>query len=783
MKQLAKFKNNKLFTVILILEILFLLRLFLAYFNPPTTITMQADEWKASSDLAVNDYEDGTRGVCEIEATGNIDEEILHSKKHSLEPGAYKVTVNYKSACNLENPSRSISDSAGKLVLFSYKNASALSSSTLLLDDGSNTRTSRVWVRWGKSLDDFQGKILYNGVGKMTIKSVTLEEAVIYRAVRIVGFVILFLLLDACYLLFAQNTIWVLNKEDKIKIVALFGIILFTSVLFLTDSLYYGHDLTFHLERIHALSEAFYDGQIPHRIQQNMLNGYGYVNPLFYGELFLSVPAVLYGIYVPLQDCYKVYAILLNVVTCLISYKCFTRMSKDWKIGMFTTFLYTASAYRMIDIFVRADVGEYTAMTFLPLVIYGFWKIYAKNDQEKITIVDYLPLVLGLSGIIESHNLTCYMLLVFIPLFILFMWKKTFCKNRFLALVKSVILLVLLNIWYVYPLLDSINMNIKVTQAGTMGKIEKYGATLSQLTGLFHTASGDSIWGGVKGEMPLTVGIGLMSALLFYFYICFKREEWDLVGHKDYLIATVLFTLSILALFFASIYCPWDSLAVLNPTMDQILGTIQFSWRYLEIAAITLAVLMLYLQKVILEKAGRKKADRIMIGIVLLVLLTEGLFLVQYPNEIEYKKYYAESELTGFDVGSGMEYLLQKTDVAKLSVKEIKKSDAVTTGELKTIKGARLLDCNNTDKNKQYVDVPVLHYDNYVAFDQASGEAINLKTGMNNSIRLVLPEKYQGTVVLKYQEPLTWRMMEIISLLTLLILILSMAYARNRDHS
>ena len=780
MKLLTKIKENKFFTFMVLVESIVLITLVVAFFREPKNIMMERDEWKASSETAVKDYDDGTRGVCEIEATGLVDQEVLHSKEHMLQPGAYKVTVAYKSACDLNKPSRSISDSAGKLVLFSNKNSSALSSSTIILDDGSNTRTSRIWVRWGTSLQDFQGKILYNGIGKMTIKSVTVEEMPVWRVVRIAVFVILFLLLNACYLLFARNTIWNPLKETKLKLCGLGGIIFFTSMLFLTDSLYYGHDLAFHLERIHALAEAFYDGQIPHRVQQNMLNGYGYVNPLFYGEFFLSIPAALYCLYIPLQDCYKIFAILLNVATCLISYHCFTRMSNNWKMGMFASFLYTASAYRMIDIFVRADVGEYTAMTFLPLVVYGFWKIYNKEDQEKIMMSDYLPIVLGLSGIVESHNLTCYMLVLFIPLFLLVMWKKTFRSKRLMALIKSFMLLVLLNIWYVYPLLDSMAMNIKVTQQGTMGKIEKYGVTFTQLFGVFHTATGDSIWDGVKGEMPLTVGIGLMIAAVLYGYVCIKREEWKLVNHKAYMIASVGFGMSMLALFFASLYCPWDSLAVLDPTIDQILGMIQFSWRYLEITTIMLTVTMLFLLKIFYEKVGAKSVNLLMMGILAITLLSEGLFLIQYPNEVEYKKYYAESELSGFDVGSGMEYILKDTDTQKLNVKKIETSDLVVVGDMRSDKGRRFFDCKNSDTNEQHVELPILHYDNYIAYDQASGEKITIETGDNNRIRLILPEKYQGTVVLEYQEPFIWRITEIISVLTLFGIIGYMAYRKKK---
>ena len=766
----------KHFSFILILEMLFLVVLVGACFKEPTVVTMEMNEWESSSKLEVKDYEDGTRGVAELESTGKVDEEILHSREHTVTPGAYRVTVNYKSACDLEAPSWSVKDSAGKLVLFSYKNSSALSTSTITLDDGARTRTSRLWVRWGKSVDDLQAKVLYNGVGKMTIQNVVLEEFTGWRIVRIFGFLFIFTLLDGCYLLFAHHSVWKLEKESKIKICGLGGIILFTSMLYFTDSLYYGHDLTFHLERMHALAEAFMEGQIPHRIQQNMLNGYGYVNPLFYGELFLSVPALLYCMFVPLQTCYKIYVVILNIATCLISYKCFTKMSKDWKIGMFATFLYTASAYRMIDIFVRADVGEYTAMTFLPLVVYGFWKVYTKEEQEKITISDYLPIVLGLSGILESHVLTCYMLALFIPIFVLLMWRKTFRIKRFLALVKSAVLVVLLNLWFVYPLLESMKMDIKVTQAGTMGFIEKYGITLSQMFGIFHTATGDSIWDGTKGEMPLTVGIGLMLAVFLFLYICIKGQDFEVQTDKDYRIARIGFGLGILALFFSSAYCAWDSLAVLNPGISQILGTIQFSWRYLEIATIMLTVVMIFVMKLLLAKKGRRTADIVMLGIVCIALLSEGFFLMQYPNEITHKKYYAESELTGFDVGSGMEYILRETDVEKLNTREITTSEQVKTTELVTENGQRKLTCENKDGKEGYADIPVLFYDNYHAFDKKSGEVISLETGENNQIRIILPANYFGTVLVKYQEPFHWRVLEVLLIVTLVSIIGYMIY-------
>ena len=68
---------------------------------------------------------------------------------------------------------------------------------------------------------------------------------------------------------------------------------MFSSLLCFADFLFYGHDLDFHIGRIAALSNSIQNGQFPQRIEQSMLNGYGYATPLFYGELFLYFPAIL----------------------------------------------------------------------------------------------------------------------------------------------------------------------------------------------------------------------------------------------------------------------------------------------------------------------------------------------------------------------------------------------------------------------------------------------------------------------------------------------------------
>ncbi|CDD66084.1 uncharacterized protein BN803_00305 [Firmicutes bacterium CAG:882] len=70
---------------------------------------------------------------------------------------------------------------------------------------------------------------------------------------------------------------------------------------------------------------------------------------------------------------------------------------KKRRITFIACLIYCMSMYRLINIYVRAAVGEYTAMTFLPFVLYGLYRIYEKY-QEKLEFADVLPLVFGVTG-------------------------------------------------------------------------------------------------------------------------------------------------------------------------------------------------------------------------------------------------------------------------------------------------------------------------------------------------------------------------------------------------
>ena len=72
--------------------------------------------------------------------------------------------------------------------------------------------------------------------------------------------------------------------------------------------------MTFHIARIAEIAEGIKAGNWLIKIQPDMINGYGYATPLFYPQLFLYIPALLYVIGFPLHTSYQIFIVFFLTV-------------------------------------------------------------------------------------------------------------------------------------------------------------------------------------------------------------------------------------------------------------------------------------------------------------------------------------------------------------------------------------------------------------------------------------------------------------------------------------
>ncbi|MBR1622653.1 MAG: hypothetical protein IJ675_01905, partial [Pseudobutyrivibrio sp.] len=214
------------------------------------------------------------------------------------------------------------------------------------------------------------------------------------------------------------------RRENATVAIMLLMIVFIASLPAFMNGVYNGFDLWFHMGRIESIATELSNGQFPVRYETASWYGNGYISTTMYGNIFLYIPALLHLLGLATYKCYNIYLILNNLIgTCIAMYS-FTRLFGDKRWGLLATEAYMLAGYYISNIYVRAALGEYTATIFIPLVVYGMYRILYENIDKGI-IAKLMPLVLGVTGLIQTHILTTYMVAMMTFVFLIVFIKDT----------------------------------------------------------------------------------------------------------------------------------------------------------------------------------------------------------------------------------------------------------------------------------------------------------------------------------------------------------------------
>lgn len=702
----------------------------------------------------------------DFEATETSGEYITEGRP--LRSGAYTVRVCYEIP-DSDGTEGKIDDILGIVSFRAYTCPAALHAGSIRLNSQDAVNEQTIWVDYGAKITDFKVCVEYNENKDFTINSIHLSESRIYRIVRLLGFLILLLFIDAVVLFFFSDLMQP-SAEEKGEMLILLGIFLFSSILIMSNVTYFGHDLDFHINRIASIANGLREGQFPVRMHTDMLNGYGYPNSLFYGETLLYVPAVLYLLKVPLGTCYQIYILLNNFLTIVFSYICFKTITGRKRYALLGVFLYTLSPYRIVNIYTRAAVGEYTAMTFLPLIVLGLWNILT---QEKITLDKYIPLCIGISGVVQSHVITTEISMIFIALTCVICIRRVFQAKRLLAFVKAAVITLMMNLWFVIPLIDYMSTDINSKQNAE--RIQEQGLYPVQWIGMFFAGTGFSNKNTTNSEIGLSLGIGFLIGIVIAFYLCNVMKS-KIKNKTEFGCMKIGLGLGLFATILTSRFFPWDSIAARSVFFEKIFCVIQFPWRYL-VAATMCFTVSTVLAVILLEKYCDKiKKGYAIYLIVFLTLISTSYYYYDYSYRCTSFEVLSEENRNIIHIGN-KEYLLVGTDVEQLHSRTIYADSDVQAKELEKENGQYIFEVKNDSDCVQSITVPVLHYDNYRAYDSNTGEMLKINTGDNNCIAIEIPSGYEGKITVQYHPRMIWRICEGISLLTVIALMGFLIYA------
>ncbi len=732
MKTEKSAKLNKKNICILIQLIVTIILVATAIIRSTNTITEAIDLTKFKSDYTEYNGE----GLVAVNIDGISSEnpiDLVSYRLGSVNGGSYTLDIDY-SADVMQHCNLSVNNEYDNIFL---------NAKTFDLSPNKQHVSYRFTV--DHTVDDFTINLVNYTGGNFTINNMNISTNGDNARVLLLIWLIIVLMID----LFVFST---RLKEYRGTVALIIAIAFASSIPLFMKGMNMGQDIEFQLARIEGISDGLRHGDFPVRMNDFFYDGYGYPVDVFYGSALLYIPAILRLIGFTVTASYKAYVFCVNCLTAAAAYYCGRNIFRNKSTAAVMTLAYMLASYRLLNIYVRSAVGEYTAMIFLPLVFLGMWKIYTSDEYS---LKNSIILATGMLGLVYSHVLTTEHVAIIAVVVAVSLIKKTLRKNTLRTELTAVLIFIIIGAAFIVPFVDYyLNTDTIIKYTASMPKmIQADGIDIIDYFAFFKNIFGNSNE-VASARMQLTPGMTLIAGLFAAIYLVISGK-----GNKR---INYLTGMAIIILFMATNMFPWNIFARTYPGM--IMAQIQFPWRYIGLVSIVLAVL-LGLVIEFFEEASICSGKLLIAAVIGMCLVTTGSFVSKYEEGAGQDIIYDYADLTAYP-GNGSEYVLCNTPLNYLDYAlETKNADASIISE----SGVDMVLEVEADGDSA-IEIPRFAYPYYKASDEAGNE-YTIIGGEMNKLRILVSEPYSGKVYVRFAEPWFWRVSEVLSLIGVIALI------------
>ena len=558
------------------------------------------------------------------------------------------------------------------------------------------------------------------------------------------AFTILAALFCAAYLCWLKGK---MTREGFVRLFLMGMAVLIASAPVLMKNVYGGHDTLFHQMRLYNVVDALRTGQFPVRMGGYGYNGYGSAVSVFYPDVFLYFPALMMLLGATVQCAMRAYIIAVNAVSAAAMYMCGKRMFESRTAGTCASILYTLAGYRLMDIYLRDALGEYTAMAVLPLFVLGLWEVVFGDKRR------WRTLVLGASLVFMSHMLSTVLCAGLAACFCLAGAPKIVREKRYVQLLKAAAMTVLVCLFALWPMLDYSMQGIG--DGGTFST--QVSSTAIEAAELFVTQPGYDR--GLGGALVIGAAVLAYAALMG----CDDKTR----------MRTALLCLGAgaAAAFASTNLFPWAQIERLT---RGLINYLQFPYRLMMFADVFLSLAagwgVLCLMR---EKPQWPLAALLTLMLCAVCVYPQlGSYAVRSADMPQYgarnaDPYFRYKSYTSTITGSYLEYRLPGSDLSATKDQKIK-ADGVDVTDY--AKNGTEITAQVAAKKGGTVTLPLFGFDGYRA--ELDGNEIAWTLGDNNRLTVELPAASQGELRVWFAGKLLWRAAECVSLLAVLALLL-----------
>lgn len=535
------------------------------------------------------------------------------------------------------------------------------------------------------------------------------------------------------------------QKKELSIFCILIGLSLFLCYPFLKSYINIMDDMPFHLNRIVSLADNLKAGELLPTIYGNSIAGYGYANGLFYPDLFIYIPAIFMCMGLNLIQSYGLFILLITIatsITTFVSVKSIINIKKGHeiindneiftyseKVSLLTTIVYLAFPYRLIDIYIRGALGEILVFIFIPIVIWGLYEIFHKEDGS------WKVLTVGMVGLVYSHIITLFLMAIIVLIFTLFNHKKI--KGIIKKLSKATIFSILISSMFLLPMLEQILSN-------------EYYFNVHKPLGEIYENSFNFF--DINNQFLLVVlNVLILSALV---YLCKKVKNED---NKTVLISLLL---GIYLCLMTTNLFPWEVINKFFP----IISYIQFPWRLFMLVGGLFGIANAIKILDIFEKMSFKVPLLITLFISMAITYFCINPIIQLDESSKSYNYLPMTEEVGkgeyFPSNFSINYIYEK----KITVNDINEKKLNYEYEKSVNKAT--LKFNSKDNNLD-LELPIIYYKGYKAY--INNNELKLYESDKGLVTVNTEQFNEGIIYIEYEHTLIQIISYIITLISLVV--------------
>ena len=393
------------------------------------------------------------------------------------------------------------------------------------------------------------------------------------------------------------------NKYVHYFVIIIIGIIL--SIPLCNIQIKDTHDGSIHMLRLVGTLDSLKINQFPPLINQNFCNGAGYSMNLFYPPLVTYIPLVIKIFTSSYFTCLKIFGAICIVISGITMYKCTYQITENRIIAFFSAVFYLIAPYKLANVYKRYAIGEFFAMSFIPLVFLGVYNLFNGNKKKHYYIV------IGAIGLILSHTVTTLYTAMFCVIYMLFNFKKLKDKEILKKCIINVIFILLVSIMFWLPMLEATSNADYVIMDDDFMRTN--GIFASQNTISFSQLFKDK---NEENQTTYLLGIPTILAMILTLFVYKKVDK----KYKEIYLIFLIF--SLISVFMVSRFFPWK-------IMPNIVCKLQYPWRMLGFlnffGSIICSVNLYYF----IKQMSKKENIKTILAIIFIILsVTDSIFIM-----------------------------------------------------------------------------------------------------------------------------------------------------------